>query len=296
MNFWKGKKALFIGDSMTARGEYPQTVAQILGIQPFLHCKDGAHIVAMVDGELGLNTDYEAFDNPETLLRPLCAQDVRNMDLIILFGGYNNLLYGGYGGRSCDIGIPGDCYQPDGTGQDTVAGVMQYAIERIYDELQKAGNSGCRLLIVTVDCTGRNQWIDADGTQEFPAGSGKSYEKIANIQKAVADWNALPCCDLFHHSGINRHTWHIFSASQDSSDPYYSPFLLDENGAIIDSTRIRYQKGTAYYQHRNGKVTAEIYTQEVPYPYNADQIHKSDLGYRRIGEVVAGAIIHAYGN
>lgn len=291
-SIWKFKKVLFIGDSITARREYPKVIEQTLGIQSFYHCKDGAHIVAMVDGERGLDGAYD--DSPE-LLRPLTTDEVADKDLIVLYGGYNNLLYGGYKDRSCDPGKPGDLYRPDGTGQDTIAGVMQYAINRIYEELAKANNLTCRLLIVTVDCTGKNQWVNADGNSEFPPNSGRSYKNTAMIQKVVAENNGLPCCDLFHTSGINSHTWRVFGAEADALDSTYTPYLLDEQGNAVSKEYIQYKRHGFYNQIRDGKVVREQYSGYAPYPYNRDQLHKSVAGYRRIGEVIAGAIIAAYG-
>ena len=119
---------------------------------------------------------------------------------------------------------------------------------------------------------------------------------MANMQKAVAELNAIPCCDLFHTSGINKHTWAYFGASPYTDNPEYSPYELDENGNPVSNERIRYVTGKSYYQMREGKVIFEKYEKPFPYPYIADQLHKSAAGYRRIGEVIAGSIIASYGN
>lgn len=292
---WKGKKVLFIGDSFTACGEYPKVVEEILGVEAFYHCKNGAHIVAMVDGEKGLYNTYNDETDKEGILRPLTADEVADKDLIVFYGGYNNLLYGGYNGRSCAPGKLGDLYRCDGAGEDTIAGVMQYAINRIYEELVKADNLQCRILIVTVDCTGKNPWINSDGNCEFPPRSGKSYKNMAIVQKAVAERNSLPCCDLFHTSGINSQTWRYFGAEKDELNPYYSPYLLDKNGKVINREYVSYEHGESYYQIRDDKIVLEQYSGYAPYPYNCDQLHKSVAGYRRIGEAIAGAIISSYG-
>lgn len=292
-SYWKGKNVLFIGDSMTARSRYPKYIENTLGINAFYHCKDGAHIVAMVDGENGLDGTYNDENNQ---LSPLTTDLVRNMDLIVLFGGYNNLLYGGYNNRSCSIGEVGDIFRPDGTGQDTIAGIMQYAIDRIYEELDKACNLRCKLLIVTVSCTGKNEWLNSDGNTDFPLDSGKSLRKIASMQKKIAQANSLPYCDLFNTSGINHYTWSIFCAEAQPYNTHYSPYLLDEHGSIIKNECIRYSRGKYYYQKRDGKIVLELYDRYEPYPYNRDQVHLSVAGSERIAEVIAGAIISAYGN
>ena len=285
---WEGKKVLFIGDSLTARRMYPEVIKEILGIETYYHCKGGAGLKGMVDGENGIDGQYDTETDAEGILRPLVPDDVAGMDLIILYGGYNN--------RHIDIGQTGDRFHADGSGQKTVAGLMQHAIDRIYECLQLASNMTCRLLIVTVDCAGKYHWVDADGYEESTPGTGRTLEAMANIQKAVAAHNAIPCCDLFHTSGINRNTWAIFSASAEVDNPNFSPYRLDENGLPVSCERIRYATGESYYQLRNGSIVLEKYEGTAPFPYIGDQLHKSAAGYRRIGEVIAGSMIAAYGN
>ena len=285
---WAGKKVLFIGDSLTARRIYPEVIKEILGIETFYHCKGGAGLKGMVDGENGIDGSYDSQTDASGILRPLNTNDVASMDLIVLYGGYNN--------RNLDIGKIGDCFNTDGSGDRTIAGLMQHAIDRIYEELNKANNMTCRILIVTVDCSGKYPWADVDGYTETEPGKNNSLQEIANIQKAVAAFNALPCCDLFHTSGINRYTWHIFGFDSEVNNPNFSPYLLDQNGIPLSTERIRYQTGKSYYQSRDGKIISEVYEGAAPYPYIGDQLHKSPAGYRRIGEVIAGTIITVYGN
>jgi hypothetical protein len=291
---WKNKKVLFIGDSLTARHVYPEVVKEILGIQTFYHCKGGASLTDMVDGENGIDGRYDNYTDTQGILRPLTAEDVADMDAIVFFGGYNS--------RHLSIGRVGDRYEAKGDGE-TVAAVMQYCIDRIYEELRNADNLTCRLLIVTVDYSGKYAWWDADGRDEVcGTGSGKTLEAMANIQVEIARYNAIPVCDLFHTSGINPHTWCVYAAEPEPIDPTYSPYRLNEKGEPISLERIKYVKGESYYQWRDGKVVLEEYLgysparYNAPCPYNADQLHKSAAGYRRIGEAIAGALISAYGN
>lgn len=284
---WNGRKVLFIGDSLTARHVYPEVVREILGIETFYHCKGGASLKSMIDGDRGLDGEYNSETDAEGVLRPLTAEEVKGMDLIVLYGGYN--------GRTIEIGTVGDLYSPEGHGKKTVAGLMQYAINRIYDTLEEAQNMTCRLLIVTVDCSGKYPYMDADAFEETVPNSGCTLEAMAAIQKAVAAQNAIPCCDLFHTSGINPHTWAYFSASATPDNPRFSRYRLDENGKPVSTEKLQYVTGESYYQIRDGKVVLEEYTDRPPMPYIGDQLHKSPAGYRRIGEVIAGAIIAAYG-
>lgn len=232
---WNGKNVLFMGDSLTAAKKYQKTVKEMLGINVYNHCLGGAGIIQIVDG------------NDAGTITAITADLVKDMDLIVFYAGYNN--------RGVQDGKVGDCYTED----RTIAGYMQYAINRIYECLTEANNLTCKILVVTVDCSGKYDYIDADGYDEYPVGSGQSMETLANIQKAVAEYNSLPCLDLWHNSGINRNTWSVFGANPEA------------------------------YIENPGESSA-------PYPHNGDQLHKSDAGYVRIGECIAGAIIKAYGN
>lgn len=284
---WYGKNVLFIGDSLTAAQKYQSTVANILGINIFNHAKGGVGLLAMVDGDKGLGGDYDNETDASGELKPLSVNDVTDKDLIILYGGYNN--------RGTDDGEVGDLYNPDGGGQSTIAGYMQYCINRIYEVLKEANNLTCKILIVAVDCAGKYPYINADGYEEYPADTGRTMETLANIQVAVAEHNSIPALDLWHNSGINKNTWNVFGASANAENTQYSKYQLDSSGEPINDTEIRYTKGNSYYQIRDGEAVYEEYTGDSPYPYNGDQLHKSDEGYKRIGECIAGAIIKSYG-
>lgn len=286
--YWKNKNVLFIGDSITAALKYQNKVKELLDINIFNHCKGGIGLTAMVDGDKGLGGDYDNETGSDgTELKPLSIEDVSGKDLIVFLGGYND--------RGTEDGNVGDLYDPEGGEQNTIAGKMQYCINRIYEELEKANNLTCKLLIVTVDCAGKYPWIDADGYEEWPADSGRTMETLANTQKAVAEYNSLLCCDLWHNSGINKNTWNVFGSHNNSINEQYSPYELNAEGEPINQTRIKYVKGQSYYQWRDGKVVLEEYTGDSPYPYNGDQLHKSIPGYDRIGECMVGTIIKGYG-
>lgn len=280
---WKDKNVLFIGDSLTAAKQYQNTVAEILGINIFNHCKGGMGIVNCVDGENGAG-EYDNETAVEGTLYALKPDDVRDMDLIVFYAGYNN--------RGTTDGVVGDCYPAQGT----IAGMMQYAINRIYEELAEANNLTCKIIIVTVDCAGKYAYINADGYEEWPPESGRTMETLSDVQKAVAEYNSLACLDLWHTSGINRNTWSVFGASADTVNTNYTVYELDASGNQVGTSPMKYVKGQSYYQIRDGAVVLEEYTGSAPYPYNKDQLHKSSEGYKRIGECIAGAIISAFGN
>lgn len=260
----------------------------MLGMNVTTHAKGGVGTISMVDGDKGLGGDYDNETSASGVLKPLSIDDVKDKALIVVLPAYND--------RGKENGIVGDCYKTDGSGQSTIAGIIQYTINRIYEILTQANNLTCKVLYATPHCPGRYPYIDANGYEEYPAGSGRTMETLANTIVAVGNHNNIPVCDLWHNSGSNRYTWNVFGASANPVNEQYSPYELDSTGTPVNTTRIRYQHGKAYYQKRDGQVVLETYNGSAPFPYNADQLHCSSIGYARLGECIVGAIISQYGN
>lgn len=80
---WKGKKALVIGDSITAARKWQLKLGELLGMDVVTHAKGGIGIVRMVDGDRGLDGEYTDATDAAGVLRPLMAEDVRGIDLIV---------------------------------------------------------------------------------------------------------------------------------------------------------------------------------------------------------------------
>lgn len=288
INTWKNKKVLAIGDSITAAQKWQKKLNEMLEMNVYTHAKGGVGTVAMVDGDKGLGGDYDNETSASGTLKPLSVDDVKDKDLIVVLPAYND--------RGKADGTVGDCYNPSGSGQNTIAGVVQYTINRIYEELTNAGNLKCKILYATPHCAGRYPYIDADGYDEYPSGTGRTMETLANTIVAVCNHNNIPVCDLWHNSGINKNTWNVFGSNSNPVNSQYSPYKLKSTGEPENTQRIRYTKGTSYYQVRNGEVKLEEYTGSAPYPYNADQLHCSEEGYARLGECIVGSVITHYGN
>ena len=239
-NKWYGKNVLCIGDSLTSANQWQKKLNSMLGMNVTTHAKGGVGLISMVDGDLGLGGDYDNTTNASGTLEPLSSSDVSGKDLIILFGGYND--------RGADNGQLGDCYNPDGSGQNTIIGRVQYCLNRIWEELEKANNLTCRVMVVTPHCAGKYSWIDADGYTDF-GGVGRNIKTMSEAIENVSNYNNLPCYNAWKNSGIGRHTWSVWSASP-------TPTNTDGSG-------------------------------DGPYPYNNDQLHLNNEGYAHLGECIA---------
>jgi len=280
---WKGKKALVIGDSITAAGKWQKKLEELLGMNVATHAKGGIGILRMTDGDNGLDGTYNAETDKNGILRPLMAADVEGVSLIVVLPAYNE--------RATALGSVGDCH-PE---QETICGRIQYLLNRIYEELEDAGNLTCHVLVATPHCAGKYPYVDADGYEEYPSGTGQTMEKLSDTIKAVAQANNVTVCDLWHESGINRRTWSVFGAQKNAVNEQYAKYQLDASGKVVGSTPQRYVNGQSYYQKRNGSIVLEKYTGSSPYPFNGDQLHCSSDGYARIGECIVGAVIRAFG-
>ena len=243
---WKNKNVLVVGDSLTADGRWQKRFSEITGCNVKTHAYGGIGIIEIIEGTGPSGNEIVRYD-PVTCtggdFGPLTAEEVGWADLIILLMAYNE--------RHIEYGTRGDKY-PE---QVTLHGKYAYAIEKIYGFIDETGNHDCRIMLVTPHCIGRYAWIDADGYEEFPEGSGRSLETMAEAIKDIAASFNLPCYDAWHNSGINRFTWKYFANSPTEINPDYDP----EKEYI------------------------------APYPQYADQAHLNGEGYKRLGECIAAA-------
>lgn len=256
----KNKTLLAIGDSFTAAREYQKIITQMLGMTVQTHAKGGAGIIQMIDGYGDLP--------------PLSVTDVAGVDVITLYGGYNN--------RNVEHGQIGDIYPTN----NTITGMIQYAINRIYELLKQANNMQCKIVIITPHCGGKYDWSDVDGYTEYPTGTGRTLEGMANAIKTIANYNSLPCIDLWHNSGINKFTWDTFQKSPVADyQQYIGRFAtaneLPRRANKGDRAKVDNYSGSYNY---NG---VEWNKDEAPYPWNADQLHCNTLGYAKLGECIA---------
>lgn len=178
---WAGRNVLVIGDSVSDVDyaseldpdfhPWQESFAAALGCTVTTHARGKATLLDMIDGNEGLAID------------PLTQRDVSGKDLIILFGGANDVSQG------APIGQVGD------TKTGTLCGNLYYAVKRIYELLIAEDNLTCRVMLVGY------------------YNAGLSLNEEQNPQQTIEDvahWLGLPCINLRKTSGINPATWSIY--------------------------------------------------------------------------------------
>lgn len=208
---WKEKKVLCLGDSLTRAGIWYRRLEENLGCAVTAHCGGGLKMREIIDGG----------ESAEGWLDPVSPELFKDKDLVIFFAGYNDREKGSAA---------------------QIRDALGYCIDRIFQELDKAENLSCRLLLVTPHCVGRYAYIREDGYEEYPPGSGMTLRKFAKVMEETARDYSVPVCNLWEKSGICRYTWKVFAAAPGS-----------------------------------------------------DEVHCSEKGYERIGDVISGAVVRSFG-
>jgi hypothetical protein len=284
------KTLLAIGNSLTAYNVWPQKVGELLNMTVKSHAKSGLVLLQMVDGD---NSDF----------LPLSIDDVTGVDYIALLGAYNN--------RHNPYGNLTDMYDESNYNTHNICAFYNYVIKRLRELLSQANNPECKIVLVTPHCGGKDPSINANGYQEWPVGSGRTMETLANMIVSISAHNNIPSIDLYHNCGIDSTNWSIYQSSSTPYNPRYvsangklgvnDPFnsindLPKENvvensyATIVDATS---SIGYSIYRYVNREWNL-VYTPR--YPWNADQLHCSTLGYNKIGEYIASQFIEIFGN
>lgn len=246
-NRWKNKKVLAIGDSITSDGRWQEEFARITGCSIETHAYGGIGIIDMTEG-LGVadspDFKYDPFTGRNGDFLPLSAEAVGDKELVIFFGAYNE--------RHTEYGEAGDMFPFN----NTLRGKFAFVIKRLRQLLAESENSTCAIMLVSPHCVGKYDWVDRDGYEDFPTGSGRSLETMSYLIKDIAEENSLYFCDAWHDSGIGRENWCIYANSPGELKADFDPM-------------------------------AE-YT--APYPQYADQAHLNGEGYKKLGECIAAAV------
>ncbi len=245
---WKNKNVLAIGDSITSDGRWQEEFARIIGCNIETHAYGGIGIIDMIEGLGTANSPdfkYDPFTGRNGNFTPLCAGDVKDKELIIFLGAYNE--------RHMEYGCAGDMFPLN----NTLRGKFAYVIKRLRELLSEAGNDNCHIMLVAPHCVGKYDWVDRDGYEDFPRGSGRSLETMSYLIKETAEENGLYFCDAWHESGIGKDNWCIYANS---------PSVLKED----------YDPSAEY---------------TAPYPQYADQAHLNALGYKKLGECIARSVL-----
>lgn len=258
-----GGNYLAIGDSITAANLYQGSIASKFKMILTTHALGGVGLVGMVDGE--------------SSLAALTVAQVTGKKLITFFGGLNN--------RGSLQGTITDLYPT----QNTICGQLNYALDKVLSLLVTANNRDCRVVCILPHNVGKYPYIDANGTDEYPTGSGQSLYTATRLMKQVCERKGIPTIDLFSDSGFNSTTWGIYTSNALATNSYtyrgeFASFGALPSGVLNDAARV---VGVANAYIHNGTTWVLGAT---PYPYNTDQLHPGTLGHSRIANLCVAKI------
>ena len=253
------------------------------------HAKGGIGIVSMVDGD-GSGDAPESYDpNYATggTLYKLNNKDVANIDIICIMGFYNerNTVANNAGNKN-------DMYPS----QVSFIGKLNYAIKRIYEELDKANNSKCKIVVISAHKYGSYPWNSKTAYDDG--------DDILQATKIAAEHNSLYFIDLMNGGEINKYNWKHFQNSPTNYNPLYIPSdgINDGTNKPFDS-KDNFPDATThngYYVTLKGDPDRTSYKsngldwikqENGGNPYLADQLHPNDAGYKRLGEIIAGHLL-----
>ena len=285
-NKYKGKRLLAIGDSITAQNYWQKRVGELLGMSVRNHCKGGIGILQMVDGDKSGDapSEYDPDNFGIDKIYKLNTKDVENVDVIIIMGFYNERKL-----ATSTPGIKTDMYPTN----DTFIGRLNYAIKRIFEELQKANNNNCRVVVCSPHKYGKYPYIDKTANEDG--------EDIYNAIKISSDYNSVPCIDLMHNGGINQYNWNLCQKSNSAINSNYIPA-----DGINDGTNKPFNSQADFppaSENKGKKVTSKGYNGSFtsdgvkwnfdwePYCWLGDQLHLSQFGGYMLGNYIAAQLL-----
>lgn len=285
-NKYKGKRLLAIGDSITAQNYWQKRVGELLDMSVRNHCKGGIGILQMVDGDESGDapSGYDPDNFGTDKIYKLNTKDVDNVDVIIIMGFYNERKL-----ATSTPGIKTDMYPTN----DTFIGRLNYAIKRIFEELQKANNNNCRVVVCSPHKYGKYPYIDKTANEDG--------EDIYNAIKISSDYNSVPCIDLMHNGGINQYNWNLCQKSNSAINSNYIPA-----DGINDGTNKPFNSQADFppaSENKGKKVTTKEYSGSFtsdgekwnfnwePYCWLGDQLHLSQFGGYMLGNYIAAQLL-----
>lgn len=278
---------LAIGASLTASNKWQYEVGNLINADVRTHALGGIGIVQMVDGT--------------GTLPPISTSDVEDVDIVCLFGGFND-----YRLAVNNLGDVSDMY-PD---QPTFVGRLNYAVKRIYEVAKAAGNHDLRVVLISPYNFGGGGFCDETG---LTAG----VKMLDGFKLASLRYSA-ELIDLLHNGQISEQNWDVFCAGAGTTNTTYLPYdtsapygtasvwpnedlptnfygdieLVNGMLALVAADN---SYGYTYSEWNDGQWTHGIQPgSSVSYPPYAylwrDYIHLNDEGYKRIAKYIAAQL------
>lgn len=176
-----GKKLLVIGDSTSVTGSWQSKVGAAFNMTVTTHALGGLGILNVIDGGGSLSA--------------LTPAQLTGIDYVAVFLGLND--------RGSLVGDITDAYPA----KSTICAMYNYALDQIISRAETAGNTTLKIIPILPHNVGKYSFIDATGTDVYPAGSGQTLETVVNKLEQLSISRALKSINLFKLAGFNSNNW-----------------------------------------------------------------------------------------
>lgn len=294
-SFWTGKRIMAIGASLCASTDtrnWQYVMGDILGCNIRTHAKGGIGLIQMVDGDGTEKPEADPDNFGVNNIYPLEDSDVEDVDLILIFGAYNE-----YRRALNEYGTMNDIY-PE---QNTFLGRLRYVANKLTN-LTLSANKECRIAFISTYCFGGGSYCNSTG---YIAG-----EKILDGFKEVGKEFSIPVIDLLHEGQISKYNWDTFCSGAgkenttylpyDESVPYGVPSIFPSisdlpssaQEGIVALVQSDNEYGYVYSQYKDGAWKHNIWPWSSgsypPYMYLwKDFIHLNFDGHNRVAQYIA---------
>ena len=193
---WGGNrvKMLAIGASLTAAKKWQYYVGDAINAEVATHALGGSSVITQVDGD----GSFPA----------LTADDVRDVDIVIIFGAFND-----YRDAVNNLGAVDDMYPAE----PSFIGKLNYAVKRIYECARNADNNNLRVVLMSPYNFGGGSYCNATG---LTAG-----EQMFDGFKACSLRYSAQLIDLLHCGQIAEQNWDIFCLGAGAVNQTYLPYI-----------------------------------------------------------------------
>ncbi|MCZ8373665.1 hypothetical protein O6P32_13255 [Phocaeicola sp. KGMB11183] len=296
-----GKKLLSIGDSTSAAKQYQPIMQRLLGLANVRYqVKGGIGLIQMVDGDGAVPPpDFDPDTDTGGKLYPMTKETVKDIDIIVFWGPYNDI------SLITNVGVSSDMYP----NQDTLWAKMNYVFKRTYECLKEAKNMRCKIFWMGIHCHGNYPYA-SQTAYDNRGGDGTNSFDFSEKVKEICGYHSIQYIDLINNLGINKYNWNDFQKANTNTNQSYIGYTqgrgandkdsfptledLQAFGSPQTNDRAHVETDGNDFRKYNGSIWEIEKNVWSDYrPWLPDHLHLNNNGYSMVGAFCA-TIINQY--